>query len=378
MATTVERPTTETTTAPSTGRTGRQQIAVVRAPLEIRKAKPADDKLGFGTVFTDHFYVQEYDEEQGWHDARIEPYRPLTLDPAAAVLHYAQAVFDGLKAFRGQDGKVRLFRPQKHAERLVNSAQRMCIPPLDPEQVLDSWLALVDVEQDWVPSSVGTALYIRPTVVATEAFLGVRPAKQYLYYVILSPVGAYYAEGMNPVKILVADKYVRAVEGGVGSAKTAGNYAASLLASEEAHRAGYTQVLWLDGVHRKHIDEVGTMNIMMRIGDEVVTPPLSGSILPGVTRDSALTVLRDWGLQVSERNVSIDEVVAAAHRGELREVWGTGTAAVISPVGELGYRGERLVINGGQIGELTQRLYDAITGIQYGTKPDTYGWLVEV
>ena len=378
MATTVERPATDTATTAKSGSVGRQQIQVIRSPLEIRKAKPADDKLGFGTVFADHFFLQEYDEGQGWHDPRIEPYRALSLDPAAAVLHYAQAVFDGLKAFRGQDGNVRLFRPQKHAERLVNSAKRMCIPPLEPQAVLDSWLALVDVERDWVPGSVGTALYIRPTIIASEAFLGVRPAKQYLYYVILSPVGAYYAEGMNPVKILVADQYVRAVEGGVGAAKTAGNYAASLLAAEEAHHAGFTQVLWLDGVHRKHIDEVGTMNIMLRIGDEVVTPPLSGSILPGVTRDSALTILRDWGLKVSERVISIDEVVEAAHRGELREVWGTGTAAVISPVGELGYKGERLVINNGQIGELTQRLYDAITGIQYGSKPDTYGWLVEV
>jgi len=376
MATTAERISSPTPAAPAESR--RHQIPVIRAPLEIRKHKPEDSQLGFGTVFTDHMFFQEYDAGQGCHDARIEPYRVLSLDPAAAVLHYAQAVFDGLKAFRSQDGQVRLFRPQKHAERVVNSCLRLCIPPPDAQAVLDSWLALVDLERDWVPRSVGTALYIRPTIIATEPFLGVRPAKQYLYYVILSPVGAYYAEGMNPVKILVSDRYVRAVEGGVGAAKTAGNYAASLLAAEEAHHAGYTQVLWLDGVHRRHIDEVGTMNIMLRIGDEVVTPPLSGTILPGVTRDSALTILRDWGLKVSERPVSIDEVVAAADDSTLREVWGTGTAAVISPVGQLGYKDRQIVINGGQIGELTQRLYDAITGIQYGTAPDKYGWMVEV
>jgi branched-chain amino acid aminotransferase len=379
MATTTERVPSTTPAAPAVPVKGRShQVPVVHAPLEIRRVKPEDSQLGFGTVFTDHMFVQEYDEGQGWHDARIEPYRAFSLDPAAAVLHYAQAVFDGLKAFRGQDGRMRLFRPQKHAERLVNSARRLCIPPPDANEVLESWLALVDLERDWVPRSVGTALYIRPTIIATEPFLGVRPAKQYLYYVILSPVGAYYAEGMNPVKILVADKYVRAVEGGVGSAKTAGNYAASLLAAEEAHHAGFTQVLWLDGVHRKHIDEVGTMNIMLRIGDEVVTPPLSGTILPGVTRDSALTILRDWGLPVSERLISIDEVVAAADQGTLREVWGTGTAAVISPVGELAYKDRKIVINGGRIGELTQRLYDAIVGIQYGAAPDSHGWMVEV
>jgi branched-chain amino acid aminotransferase len=274
---------------------------------------------------------------------------------------------------------VRLFRPQKHVERMNLSAQRLCIPELDPELGLRSLVELVRLDQDWVPSSVGTALYIRPTIIASEAFLGVRPAKQYLYYVILSPVGAYYKEGMNPVKIRVEDKYVRAVEGGIGGAKTGANYAASLRAAEEAHAAGYTQVLWLDGAHRKYVDEVGTMNIMMRIGDEIVTPPLTSStILPGVTRDSVLTLLREWGLRAAERPITIDEVVDAARRGTLREVWGTGTAAVISPVGELAYKGEQLVINGGRIGKLTQKLYDAIVGIQYATAPDPHGWTVPV
>lgn len=344
-----------------------------------RKARPKDKDLTFGTVFTDHMFLANFEEEKGWYDPRVEPYGPLSLDPACAVLHYAQAIFDGLKAFRGRDGKVRLFRPQKHVERMNGSARRLCIPPLDPELALRSFITLVGVDRDWVPSTVGTSLYIRPTIIASEPFLGVRPAKSYLYFVILSPVGAYYPEGMNPVKILVVDRYVRAVEGGVGAAKTSGNYAASLYAAEEAKHEGYTQVLWLDGRERKYLDEVGTMNIMLRIGDEVITPPLaSGTILPGVTRDSAVTLMREWGLTVAERQVSIDEVVAAADRGTLREVWGTGTAAVISPVGELSYKGQTIVVNGGRIGELTQRLYDAIVGIQYATAPDRHGWTVEV
>jgi len=343
-----------------------------------KKPKPKDSELTFGTVFTDHMFVMDFQEEKGWYDPRVEPYGPFPLDPAAAVLHYAQAVFDGLKAFRGRDGQVRLFRPQKHVERLIQSSQRLCIPPLDPDIALKSLVTLVGIEKDWVPSTVGTSLYVRPTIIASEPFLGVRPAKSYIYYVILSPVGAYYPEGINPVKILVVDKYVRAVEGGVGGAKTGVNYAASLYAAEEAKHAGFTQVLWLDGRERKYIDEVGTMNIMMKIGDEIVTPPLSGTILAGVTRDSALTLMRDWGLRVSERPVTIDEVAAAARKGTLEEVWGTGTAAVISPVGELAYKGERLVINGGRIGTLTQKLYDAIVGIQYGTAPDTRGWTVPV
>jgi branched-chain amino acid aminotransferase len=342
------------------------------------KPRPRDSQLGFGTVFTDHMFLMDFQEEKGWYDPRVEPYGPLSLEPATAVLHYAQALFEGLKAFRGRDGRVRLFRPQKHAERLNHTARRVCIPPIDPDMALTSWRTLVDVDREWVPSAVGTSLYIRPTIIASEPFLGVRPAKQYLYYVILSPVGAYYPEGINPVKIKVIDHHVRAVPGGVGEAKTGGNYAASLYAAEEAKREGFTQVLWLDGVHRKYIEEVGTMNLMMKIGDEIITPPLSGTILPGVTRDSALTLTREWGLRVSERPITIDEVREAAHRGTLREVWGTGTAAVISPVGELTHRGERIVINGGKIGELTQRLYDAIVGIQYGTAPDTRGWTVQV
>jgi branched-chain amino acid aminotransferase len=352
-------------------------------PIPVRrtstpKPKPRDEELGFGTVFTDHLFVQEYDVERGWHEPRIEPYGPVALDPAALVLHYAQEVFDGMKAFRDRAGRVRLFRPERHAARLASSAERLCIPALDPADIQRDIAALVDVERDWVPSTIGASLYIRPTVIATEPYLGVRPSRTYLYYVIASPVGGLYGAHLRPVRILVEDRFVRAVEGGVGSAKTAGNYAASLYAAEQAKRAGYDQVLWLDGVQRQYIDEVGTMNIMLRFRDEVITPPLNGSILPGVTRDSTIALLRDWGVPVSQRPVSIDEVLAGAADGSLREVWGTGTAAVVSPVGELGYRGHAMVINEGRTGEFTQRLYDALTAIQYGTAPDPHGWMVEV
>jgi branched-chain amino acid aminotransferase len=338
------------------------------------KDKPKDKDLAFGTDFTDHMFLMNFQEEKGWYDPRIEPYGPLTLDPACANLHYGQGLFEGLKAFRGKDGTIRLFRPDKHAARLNRTAHRMCIPALDPDMVMKSWTTLVGLDRDWVPGAFGTSLYIRPTIIASEAFLGVRPAKEYLYFVILSPVGAYYAEGMSPVKIKVIENYVRAVPGGLGEAKTSANYAASLYAAEEAKHEGFTQVLWLDGVHRKYIEEVGTMNLMLQIGDEIVTPPLAGTILAGVTRDSVLALTREWGLRVSERPVTIDEVIEAAHRGTLKEVWGTGTAAVISPVGELAYKGERIVVGGGGIGALTQKLYDTIVGIQYGTAADTRGW----
>ncbi|MDQ2801750.1 MAG: branched-chain amino acid aminotransferase [Pseudomonadota bacterium] len=339
------------------------------------KQPSADETLQFGKIFTDHMFLMDYDDGRGWHDPRIVPYAPFTLDPATCVLHFGQAIFDGLKAFRGRDGAIRIFCAPDHAARLNRSAERLCIPRLDPDLVEESFRALIDVDQRWVPSRPGTSLYIRPTVIATETFLGVHPSHSYANYVILCPVGAYYAEGMNPVKILASDTHVRAVPGGLGAAKTAANYAASLVGAEEAQRAGFTQVLWLDGVHHRYLDEVGTMNIMLRIGDEVITPPLtSGTILAGITRDSALTLMRDWGLCVSERPVGIDEVLAAAGDGSLKEMWGTGTAAVISPVGELGYKGERHMINGGKTGELTQRLYDAIVDIQYGTAPDPHGW----
>jgi branched-chain amino acid aminotransferase len=341
------------------------------------KTPPADETLAFGNVFTDHMFLMNYDEGKGWHSPRIEPYGPFSLDPACCVLHYGQAIFDGLKAFRGADGHVRLFRLADHARRVNRSGHYLCIPEMDPAMIEASIRTLVQVDEHWVPRKPGTSLYIRPTVIATETFLGVHPSHSYLYFVIVGPVGAYYKEGMNPVRILASDKYVRAVQGGMGAAKTAGNYAASLFGAEEAQKAGYTQVLWLDGVEHKYLDEVGTMNIMLKIGDEVVTPPLNGAILAGITRDSVLTLLRDWGLRVSERPIAIQEVVAAAQAGTL-EMWGTGTAAVISPVGELGYKGERYVINGGQTGALTQKLYDTIVGIQYGTSNDPHGWATKL
>lgn len=339
------------------------------------KPKPADDALAFGRVLTDHMFLMDYTEGRGWHSPRIVPYGPISMDPATSVLHYGQAVFDGLKAFRGADGRIRLFRADRHARRFDRSARIMCMPELPVDIIRQSFDALVAVEHEWVPRKPGTSLYLRPSIIATDVMLGVHPAHTYLYFLILSPVGSYYKEGVKPVRILASDTHVRAVKGGLGEAKTAANYAASLAGQRDAEAAGYTQVLYLDGVHRKYLDEVGTMNIMLRIGDEVITPPLTaGTILDGVTRDSALTLMRDWGLRVSERPVTIDEVMQAGRDGTLKEMWGTGTAAVVSPVGVLGYRGEDVTINGGQTGELTQRLYDTITGIQYGRSNDPHGW----
>ena len=349
------------------------QITVQRTTQP--KPRPADAALSFGRSFTDHMFMLDYDQRSGWHDPRVVPYQPISLDPATCVLHYAQSVFDGLKAFRGDDDVVRLFRADAHAARLNRSCARLCIPQIDPALIEASLEAAVAADLDWVPRLPGTSLYLRPTVISTETFLGVRPSETYLYYVIMSPVGAYYAEGMNPVKILATDRFVRAVPGGLGAAKTAGNYAASLFAAEDAHAQGYTQVLWLDGVEHRYLDEVGTMNIMVRIGDEVITPPLNGSILAGITRDSVMTLLRDWGVAVSERPVAIDEIFAASREGRLREMWGTGTAAVISPVGELGFRDERIQINGGRTGELTHKLYETIVAMQYGRSNDAHGWL---
>lgn len=338
------------------------------------KPRPADDSLAFGKVLTDHMFLMNYEEGKGWFNPRIEPYGPLSLDPATSVLHYGQAIFDGLKAFRGDDGQIRLFRADRHARRFDRSAKIMCMPDLPVDVIRASFDALVGVDADWVPRKPGTSLYLRPTIIATDVMLGVHPAHSYLYFLILSPVGSYYKEGVKPVRILASDSHVRAVRGGTGEAKTAANYAQSLAGQQDAARAGYTQVLYLDGVERRFLDEVGTMNIMVRIGDEVITPPLAGTILDGVTRASTIQLMRDWGLAVTERPIAIDEVMAAGRNGTLREMWGTGTAAVVSPVGTLGYKGEDVLINGGETGELTQRLYDAIVGIQYGRTNDPHGW----
>ncbi len=353
-------------------------LTVETVAADQRKPKPNPDNLGFGRLFTDHMFTMLYDTDRGWHDAAIGPYRNFSLDPAAMVLHYGQSIFEGLKAYRGENGSVFLFRPQDNLLRMNRSAERMCMPPLPVDTVYEALCRLVDLERDWIPAARGASLYIRPTMIAAEAGLGVRPANHYIFFIILSPVGAYYPEGFNPVKIYVTDKYVRAVPGGVGAVKTAGNYAASIMAAVEAQKQGYTQVLWLDGVERRYVEEVGTMNIFFVIDDEIITPPLGGSILPGITRDSVLRLTRDWGLRVSERRITIDEVLTAAERGTLTEVFGTGTAAVISPVGLLYYRGREYPVNGGKTGELAQRLFDELLGMQYGERPDPYGWVVRL
>ena len=339
------------------------------------KSLPDQDKLGFGIHFSDHMFVMDYEDGKGWHSSRIIPYQDFTLDPAAVALHYGQAIFEGLKAYRCADGNIRLFRAMDNMRRLNRSAWRMCMPQVDEQAMLDAIKELVKIEKRWVPEAKGTSLYIRPFMIATEAFLGVRPAKEYILSVILSPVGAYYAEGFNPVKIYVTDKFVRAARGGVGEAKTAGNYAASLMASEEAKELGFTQVLWLDAAERRYIEEVGTMNIFFVIGDTLVTPALSGSILPGITRDSVLKLADSWGIKTEERPITIDEVIEAASSGNLKECFGSGTAAVISPVGSLYYKGQDYPINGGETGELAHRLFDELTAIQYGEKEEPFGWV---
>ncbi len=342
------------------------------------KPKPRDEELTFGRVFTDHMFLMDAVADQGWQNPRIVPYAPLTLDPSAAVFHYSQELFEGLKAYRSPRDTILLFRPDMNATRLNRSATRLCMPPVDEEMFLTAIKTLVSVERDWVPRAPGTSLYIRPAMIATEAFLGVRPSQTYCFFIILSPVGAYYAEGFNPVKILVEDRYVRAVKGGMGASKTGGNYAASLAAGEEAHRQGFSQVLWLDGVERKYIEEVGSMNIAFVIDDDVVTPPLTGTILEGVTRDTVLQLAKDWHIRVAEQPITITEVFEAAHNGRLREAFGMGTAAVISPVSELSYQGQRITMSNGQVGPLAQRLFDEISAIQRGLKPDPHGWVVEV
>jgi branched-chain amino acid aminotransferase len=343
------------------------------------KAKPEDESnLGFGQIFTDHMLLVDFENTTGWRNARIEPYASLVLDPAATCLHYGQLVFEGLKAYHGKDGGIYLFRAADNFKRLNQSARRVCMPELDVDFALMAMKKLILLDRAWIPKSPGTSLYIRPTMIATEAFLGVRPATQYLFYVILGPVGSYYPEGLNPVKIYVECTYVRAIPGGTGEAKTAGNYAASLLAAEEAKKKGFTQVLWLDGCERMWVEEVGTMNMFFVLDDEVITAPLTGSILGGITRDSAITILRNWGITVKEKLLAIDEVIAAAANGRLKEAFGTGTAAVISPVGQITYKDKDYVVAGGTMGELSQKLYDEIVAVQYGEKPDPYGWVERI
>ncbi len=343
------------------------------------KAKPADEtQLGFGKVFTDYMFVMDYDTGEGWHDGRIVPYAPISLSPASMCLHYGQEVFEGMKAYRTKEGNIQLFRPEENFKRLNQSNERLVIPHLDEALALEGLKALLEVEKDWVPSAPGTSLYIRPFIIAVDPFLGVRPGDKYMFIIILSPSGAYYASGLNPVSIYVENKYVRAVRGGMGFAKTGGNYAASLIGQDEAHKQNYSQVLWLDGVEQKYIEEVGAMNIFFVIGDEVVTPELQGSILPGITRKSTIELCKSWGMKVSERRISIQEIADAYDRGELKEVFGTGTAAVISPVGHLKWNDKVMEINGNKIGAISQKLYDTMTGIQWGELDDPFNWVVKL
>ncbi|PLX88827.1 MAG: branched chain amino acid aminotransferase [Desulfuromonas sp.] len=346
--------------------------------LPVTNPKPGlseETDLAFGRTFTDRMFVMQYDTGKGWHSARIEPYGPFSLDPAAMVLHYSQEIFEGLKAFRRPDGKVALFRPSDNVTRFNLSAQRMCMPEVDNEFFLDAILKLVQLESDWVPFSEGTSLYIRPTMIATEAMLGVRPADQYLCYVILSPVGAYYKGGIAPVKIWISDHYVRATQGGTGEAKTGGNYAASLYAAKEAAENGYDQVLWLDAKERKYVEEVGSMNMFFLYDDKIVTSPLRGTVLDGITRRSVLTLCKEMGYDIEERALTVDEVMEGIGNGRLKEAFGTGTAVVISPVGSFCYKGESVSFNNGDPGELTMKLYKTLTDIQYGRKADPHGWV---
>ena len=343
------------------------------------KVKPADEsKLGFAKLFSDHMFVMDYAEGKGWHDARIVPYAPFSLDPATVVLHYAQELFEGMKAYRTAEGKIQLFRPECNAQRFADGCERMGIPPIPVEDFIDAVKALVKVDEEWVPHMDGTSLYIRPFVIATDVGLGVHASKNYIFCVIAAPSGAYYAEGINPVKIYVEDEYIRAAPGLTGAVKCGGNYAASIKAGELAEKKGYSQVLWLDGVEKKYVEEVGAMNIMFKIDGKIYTAACTGTVLPGVTRRSIIELCRDWGYEVIEGKLAIADIMQAGREGKLEEVWGTGTAAVVSPVKELTWKDESVEISGGKIGELTQKLYDALTGIQWGKLPDTKGWIVAV
>ena len=344
----------------------------------LKQHPSEDDPLAFGTIFTDHMFIMNYETGKGWHDARIIPYQPLSLEPSSMVFHYGQEMFEGLKAYKAEDGRTLLFRPDKNAKRANKSNQRLCIPEIPEEDFVQAVKTLVKVDESWVPDRPGTSLYIRPFIIATDPFLGVRPSKTYMFIVILSPVGPYYKEGLDPVKIWVEDEYVRAVKGGIGEAKTGGNYVASLASQVKAAEEGYSQVLWLDGIERKYIEEVGAMNIFFKIDGKIITPKLNGSILAGVTRDSVIELCSHWKLPFEERKITIQEISDAYQEGKLEEVFGTGTAAVISPVGELRWEDSIMTINNGEIGEYSQKFYDTITSLQLGKIEDIYNWTVEV
>ena len=354
-------------------------METIQFNIKERKSKVVlPESLGFGKIFTDHMFEMDYNEKDGWHNPIIKPVEDLEVHPASMFIHYGQAVFEGLKAFRQQSGDIVLFRADKHFERLNNSSRRICIPEIDVNFALEALKELINIEKDWIPSKRGESLYIRPFIYGKDLFLGVKPSKEYKFIILLSPVGAYYPEGFKPVKILVTDEYVRAVRKGLGECKTPANYAASLLAGQAAVKKGFTQVLWLDGVEQKYIEEVGTMNIFINLKAEIVTPKLNGSILPGITRRSVIEILKEWKMNVVERDISIDEVEEAYDKGNLIGVFGTGTAAIISPVGWLTYKDKTMVLNDGKPGELDVKLFNEITSIQYGSKEDTHHWLIPV
>ena len=342
------------------------------------KAKPDWNNLGFGDYFTDHMFICDYLDGQGWHNARILPYGPISMEPSSMALHYAVEVFEGMKAYHCEDGKNRLFRPFENARRLNNSGARFCMPPFPEEDYVKSICELIKLDESWIPQEEDTSLYIRPFMFSDQSNVGVRMPHQFKFMVILSPVGAYYKEGLNPVSIYVEDEYVRASKGGTGFTKCGGNYAASLIAQKKAKDLGYTQVLWLDGAERKYIEEVGTMNVMFKINGEIVAPELGDSVLPGVTRNSSLKLLASWGYKVTERKISIDELFAAAQDGSLEEAFGTGTAAVISPIGLMSIHGQDIQIGDGKIGPTAQKLYDTLTGIQWGKIADPFDWTYEI
>ncbi|MCL2461313.1 MAG: branched-chain amino acid aminotransferase [Defluviitaleaceae bacterium] len=342
------------------------------------KPKPPENALGFGKYFTDHMFVAEYEEGKGWFKADIKPYGPLAMDPSAMVFHYGQAVFEGLKCYRAADGRLLLFRPEKNLERLNTSDERMCIPYIDPKFSMEALIELLKIDRDWVPSAPGTSLYIRPFVIATENALGVHVSSRYLFMIILSPVGAYYESGLDPVKLCIEDEYVRAVRGGTGFTKSSANYAISLKGQVKAYEKGYEQVLWLDGVERRYVEEVGSMNVFFKINGEIVTPALSGSILPGVTRDSVLRLAEMRGLKTSERRIDVAELYDACKNGTLEEAFGSGTAAVISPIGEFNWDDKTFKIADGGIGPVSRWMYDELTGIQYGRLEDPFGWVTQV
>lgn len=352
------------------------EIKITRAAT--LKEKPDSSKLVFGKAMTDHMLIIDYDAGQGWHDARIIPYGPLQIDPAAKVLHYAEEIFEGLKAYRTADGSIQLFRVRDNIDRMNKSADRLCLPQIPEELAVSAIKKLVEVEQDWVPREKDTSLYIRPFMIGLDAALGVHSSHHVQFIVVVCPVGAYYPEGLNPVKIYIENEDVRAVKGGTGMAKTGGNYAASLRAGNRAEERGYSQVLWLDGVHRKYIEEVGAMNVMFKVSGKILTPDLNGSVLDGITRRSCIQLLKDWGYEVEERRISAEELFDAAESGELEEAWGTGTAAVVSPIGELAMGDKKVTVSGGKIGEITQKLYDELTGIQWGRVADPHGWITKL